>query len=153
MCDPPPSRPFEEVSADLFSLAGKSFLIYVDKLSGFPIVAEWRHDPTANQVAYACREFFATLGVPTKFRSDGGPQFSSSSFAKFLKRWGVIWSPSTPHFPSSNAHAECYVKQIKNLLAKLPIADTKSEEFHEAILELRNTPRLGQLSPNQVVFG
>ena len=33
--DPTPSRPFEDVSADLFSYAGKSYLVYVDRLSGW----------------------------------------------------------------------------------------------------------------------
>ena len=153
MTDPIPTRPFQEVSADLFSLAGKTFLVYVDRKSGYPLIAEWRNDPTSNQVAYECREFFALLGVPNKMRTDGGPQFASSSFAKFLKRWGVEWAPSTPHFPSSNGLAECYVKQLKSLLAKLEHPDIKSEEFQEAILELRNTPRMNGLSPNQVLFG
>ena len=33
MSDPPPSRPFEDVSADLFCYAGKSYMVYVDRLS------------------------------------------------------------------------------------------------------------------------
>ena len=80
-------------------------------------------------------------------------QFAASSFNQFLHRWGVKWAPSTPHFPSSNGHSECFVKQVKNLLAKLPKPDIQSEEFQEALLELRNTPRQGGRSPNMIVFG
>lgn len=36
MNDPPPSRVFEDVSVDLFSYAGKSYLVYVDRLSAGP---------------------------------------------------------------------------------------------------------------------
>ena len=80
-------------------------------------------------------------------------QFAAASFNKFLTRWGVKWCPSTPHFASSNGFVECHVKLVKNLLAKLPNPDVKSEEFQEAILELRNTPRFNGPSPNQVIFG
>jgi len=151
--DPLPKRPFEEVSADLFSLAGKTFLVFVDRLSGFPLIAEWRNDPSSQQVAYECREFFSLVGVPTKFRSDQGPQFAAASFKKFLQRWGVEWIPSSPHFPSSNGLAESHVRTLKNMIAKLENPDIKSEEFQEAILELRNTPRADGRSPNQIVFG
>ena len=45
------------------------------------------------------------------------------------------------------------MKKCKNLLAKLDKPDTKSDEFHEAILELRNTPNANGFSPNELVFG
>ncbi|XP_064098156.1 uncharacterized protein K02A2.6-like [Macrobrachium nipponense] len=36
--DDHPSRPFESVSADFFQVAGKSFLVVADRLSGWPVV-------------------------------------------------------------------------------------------------------------------
>jgi len=148
-----PKRPFESVSADLFTLGGKHFLVYVDRMSGYPKIAQWRDDPSSSQVAYEIRQFFVDLGVPKRFRSDGGMQFAAASFRKFLERWGVEWVPSTPHFPSGNGHAECNVKLLKNLLAKMQTPEIRNEEFQEALLELRNTPRNDGLSPNAIVFG
>mgnify|MGYP001002027478 CR=1 FL=1 len=151
--DPMPKRPFESVSADLFTLGGKHFLVYVDRMSGYPKIAQWRDDPSSSQVAYEIRQFFVDLGVPKRFRSDGGMQFAAASFRKFLERWGVEWVPSTPHFPSGNGHAECNVKLLKNLLAKMQTPEIRNEEFQEALLELRNTPRNDGLSPNAIIFG
>ncbi|XP_066951839.1 uncharacterized protein [Macrobrachium rosenbergii] len=91
-------------------------------------------------------------GYPQRIRTDGGPQFSAAEFQRFLKGRGIKWSPSSPHFPSSNGHAEVIVKKVKNLLTKLENA-TMDERFHEALLELRNTPNADGRSPNQVVFG
>ena len=42
---------------------------------------------------------------------------------------------------------------LKNLLAKLKTPSIHTEEFQEAILELRNTPRSDGRSPNEIVFG
>jgi transposase InsO family protein len=53
---------------------------------------------------------FVELGVPMRFRSDNGPQFDAGVFQETLKRWGVAWGNSTPHYPQSNGHAEAAVK-------------------------------------------
>ena len=71
--DPIPSRPFEHASADLFSHAGKSFLAYADRLSGWPCIHSWREDPTAAQVISVLRKWFVDLGCPVRLRTDGGP--------------------------------------------------------------------------------
>ena len=151
--DPEPSRPFEEVATDLFAIGNKHYLVYIDRLSGYPLVVQWSHDPNAADVVRACSKFFSDLGVPVKLQSDGGPQFASKTFSTFLSRWGVEWRCSTPHYHQSNGVAESGVKVLKSLLCKLDKPDVNSEEFHEAILELRNTPRADGRSPNQVLFG
>ena len=33
-----PTRPFECVGADLFTVGGKEYLAYIDRLSGWPVV-------------------------------------------------------------------------------------------------------------------
>ena len=88
--DPPPAYVFQQVSADLFYHAGITFLVYVDRLSGWPIVHSFcRSDPNATQIANVCREHFSDLGVPEKFRCDNGPQFTWIIFKSFLDAWGV----------------------------------------------------------------
>ena len=97
---------------------------------------------------------FVDLGVPVTFRCDGGPQFSSKEFKDFLKKWGVKLKQSTPYHPQSNGHAESTVKAMKHLLIKTAEnGNIESEEFQKGLMEFRNTPRSGGLSPAQIVFG
>jgi transposase InsO family protein len=94
---------------------------------------------------------FVELGVPMRFRSDNGPQFDAGVFQETLKRWGVAWGNSTPHYPQSNGHTEAAVKAMKELVAKT--GDLSSEEFLAGLLEFRNTPHKSGASPAQILFG
>jgi hypothetical protein len=92
--DPPPSRIFEEVSADLFSHGGHHFLAYANRLSGWTTVTVWRKDPTKHDLIKTIAREFVNLGIPVKFRSDGGTLGCSvlqkfSNFDDALLFWGV----------------------------------------------------------------
>ena len=93
--------------------------------------------------------------MPVRLRTDGGPQFSSSTFREFMNDWGVKHIMSSPHYPQSNGHAEANVKSLKHLIEKTTsngnIID--SDEFSKGLLELRNTPRADGLSPAQILLG
>ena len=87
-------------------------------------------------------------------RTDGGPQFASSTLKRFLARWGVEHRITSPHNPKANGHAEAAVKVVKKLI----MTTTKNgrldeDEFARGLLELRNTPRADGRSPAQVLFG
>ena len=155
MTDPQPTRVFEEVSADIFSHAGRSFLAYVDRLSGWPVVHVFpKGDTTARQVIRALRQNFVMLGVPVTLRTDGGPQFSGRYFSDFMHRWGVSHEMSSPHFPQSNGLAESAVKSLKHLVAKTTEnGNIDDEKFDRGLLELRKCPRQDGRSPAQVVLG
>ncbi|XP_064122505.1 uncharacterized protein K02A2.6-like [Macrobrachium nipponense] len=58
MCDDHPFRPFESVSADFFHVAGKSFLVIADRLSGWPVVVPCGRDTTAARVTRMFCVFF-----------------------------------------------------------------------------------------------
>ena len=153
--DPQPTRVFEEAAADIFSYAGRSFLAYVDRLSGWPVVHVFpKGDTTSRQVIRALRQNFVMLGVPVTLRTDGGPQFSGRHFSDFLRRWGVHHTMSSPHFPQSNGLAESAVKSLKHLVAKTTTnGDIDDEKFDRGLLELRNCPQPDGRSPAQVVLG
>ena len=150
-----PTRPFESVSADFFSNAGKSFLVYADRFSGWPEVALCGTDTTTTQTIRFFPTFIRDLGVPVHLRTDGGPQFTSHEFADFLKRWGVEHDMSTPHYHQSNGHSESAVKSVKYLIMKTaPKGDiNNSEAFERGLLEIRNTPRPDGRSPAQILYG
>ena len=153
-CDDHPTRPFESVSADFFNVAGKSFLVIVDRFSGWPVVVSCGSDTTSSATIRHFRRLFRDLGVPVRLRTDGGPQFASREFADFLERWGVRHNMSTPHYPQSNGHAESAVKSIKRLIEKVaPSGNLDCETFDRGLLELRNTPNHTGRSPAQVLYG
>lgn len=154
MRDPLPSYVFQVVTADLFQAGKLHVLVYADRLSGWAVVHQWNHSPSAKETVRAVISSFIELGVPVMLRSDGGPQFKAKEFTDALYRWGVEWRPSSPHYPRSNGHAEAAVKAVKSLVIKCaPSGDLNSEVFLQGLLELRNTPDATGLSPAEVVFG
>ena len=155
LTEPPPQRVYEDVSVDYFSCCGRDFMVYVDRLSGWPTIFKFgKGNTTARSLISACRRMFVDLGVPIKLRCDNGPQFSSREFKQFLQRWSVEIIQSTPCYPKSNGFAESAVKTMKKLIiTSTENGNVDSEEFLKALLEYRNTPREGGLSPAQIIFG
>ena len=152
--DPTPTRPFQETAADLFQYAGHYYIAYVDRYSGWTEVNKFTKCPTSNSVLSQLRKYFVQFGVPLKFRSDGGSQFSSEETRVFMQKWGVNHVFSAPHFPSSNGLAESAVKAMKSLIAATTRnGDITGEVFLQGLLEWRNTPRGVQPSPAEMVFG
>ncbi|XP_069978514.1 uncharacterized protein [Penaeus vannamei] len=142
LCNDQPSRPFESVSADFFQVAGKSFLVIVDRLSGWPVVTPCGQDTTATKVM---RMFCMT---------DGGTPFTSEEFRRFTERWGIHHLVASPHYPQSNGHAEAAVKSVKYLILKMaPDGNIDCEAFDRGLLELRNNPTPAGRSPAQILYG
>ena len=148
MSDPLPSQPFEDVSADLFCYAGKSYMMYVDRLSGWIKITEFRQDPSSQQVISTIRRYFVDAGVPVRIRTDGGPQFACNKFRQFLRKWGINHALSTPHYPQSNGHPES-----SQSYEKLSRSDIDSDEVCEGLLEWLNTPKAAGLSPAEILYG
>jgi len=154
LCDDQPSRPFESVSADFFQVAGKSFLVIADRLSGWPVVTPCGQDTTATKVMRMFCRYFREVGVPVRLRTDGGPPFTSEEFRRFTERWGVHHLVTSPHYPQSNGHAEAAVKSVKYLILKTaPDGNIDCEAFDRGLLELRNTPTPAGRSPAQILYG
>ncbi|XP_066969110.1 uncharacterized protein [Macrobrachium rosenbergii] len=149
-----PSNSFESVSADFFIVAGKAFLVIVDRLSGWPVVVPCKGDTTAsNTIRIFCR-YFREVGVPIRLRTDGGPQFTGNEFRDFMEQWGVRHVVTSPYYPQSNGHAEAAVKSVKHLiLTTAPSGNIDCEEFDRGLLELRNTPNFTGRSPAQILYG
>ena len=60
---------------------------------------------------------------------------------------------STPHYPQCNGLAEAAVKAMKKLMTTTVRGELDEENFQRGLLEYRNTPREGGLSPAQILFG
>ncbi|KAK3875322.1 hypothetical protein Pcinc_019804 [Petrolisthes cinctipes] len=149
-----PERVFESVSADYFHVAGRTYLVYIDRLSGWPHVTACPRHASADHLIRVLRSVFADTGVPVILRTDGGPQFTSSSVRRFLARWGVEHRVSSPHNPRANGHAEAAVKAVKKLImTTTERGQLDEDEFARGLLELRNTPKADGRSPAQILFG
>ena len=149
-----PARVFQAVSADYFSWAGRTYLVYVDRLSGWPFVFHCSGGTSAKDLVSSLRIAFAATGAPKTLRTDGGPQFAARHTRDFLRRWGVTHQIPTPYFPQSNGHAEAAVKTVKRLIQKVcHRGDLDTDAFAQGLLELRNSPRADGRSPAQVLYG
>ncbi|QQP55719.1 Uncharacterized protein FKW44_000153 [Caligus rogercresseyi] len=153
--DPPASRPFESVSADLFEYRGRHFLVIVDRYSGWPIVHHHDKVPKAAQVIKVFKTIIRDHGIPNKIRSDGGRQFASREFQDFCQDYDIVSVVSSAHYPQSNGHAEAAVKAMKLLVKKnWRNGHLDSDAFDRSLIEWRNTPRLDNgLSPAQWLYG
>lgn len=142
-------RPWQRVGVDLFNLQGKDYLATVDYMSNF-IEVDRLYSTTTSAVRAKLSAHFARHGVPDVVVSDNGPQFSSQEFTDFAQAWNFQHKTSSPHHPTSNGMAESAVKTLKKTMMKCANDGTN---VHQALLNLRNTPRPGiMLSPAQLLM-
>jgi transposase InsO family protein len=121
-------RPMEMVSADLFEISGKKYLVMVDRYSGFPFVAQLTRTTTC-AVTEQMLSVFQDWGFPEAVRTDGGPQFRTE-FKEFCDAHDIKHETSSPYNSQSNGHAEAAVKNMKHLLITL---NTKWADFRTAL--------------------
>ena len=149
MVEPQVTRtPMEAVGVDLCEYGGTTWLVMVDRYSGFPFAARLKSLNTKS-VTVKLLKWFRDWGFPTTLRSDGGPQFRSE-FGLFCEEWGICHETSSPYNPRSNGLAESAVKNVKKLVKK--VMKTK-ESFEQALFEFRNLPRHDGFSPAQMFMG
>lgn len=149
-----PTRPYEMVTADIFHHAGYQYLVMADRFSGWPSIARLGRSADSAQVIKHLRSWFMDKGVPVKLTTDGGPQFKSQEFSLWCQKWGIDHDRSSPHYHQSNGHAEAAVKAMKAVVAKSTVnGNLETDQFVEAVLEFRNTPRSDGRSPAQILFG
>jgi len=140
--------PMEKVGVDLFDSGGQKWLVLVDRYSGY-IWAKWMQTTTTKAVTNALNAWFCMFGYPKRIRSDGGPQFRSE-FGRWCDAKNIIHELSSAYNPNSNGLAEAAVKSAKSLLEK---CREGKEDFQEALLEARVTPRADGISPAEAMFG
>ena len=151
---PTPMYPFQMICSDYFAYAGSSYVVTVDRYSGWPLVVKCRSD-TSEELVRVLRGYFMTYGAPEELASDGAAVYMSNTLVSFLKTWGVRQRISSAYHPHSNQRAEVAVKTVKRLIMDNtgPGGSLETDSFARAILQYRNTPdRDTGLSPAQVLF-
>ena len=148
---PLPILPWNKVGTDLFEFEGIHYLIMVDYYSNFIEVSPLHRDTRAACVIKQIKMNIARYGIMETLISDNGPQFTSSEFEDFARKYQINHITSSPTHQQSNGLAEEGVKQVKDLMKK---CKQSGQDFFLALLDLRNTPRDDVLgSPMQRLQG
>ena len=152
----PPEYPFQKVAADLFQIGSEYYLVYVDRLTGFPELAHFPNSTSSSVIINTMREFFHRWGVPEETSLDGAPNLSSLEIREWLTSWNVKIRLSSAYYPQSNGRAEAGVKSMKRLLQGNlgRRGSLNTDEVAAALLQYRNTPlREVNKSPAQLALG
>jgi transposase InsO family protein len=131
-----PPRPWHTLASDLFHWQQHTFLLVVDMFSKFPIIRKLT-SLSSSAVVNHLRSIFEEHGIPERFMSDNGPQYSADEFRKFATTYGFVHVTSSPHYPQSNGFIERQVQTVKQVLTKCH--ETGSDPYL-AMLCLRTTP-------------
>ena len=93
-------------------IIGSMFLVVVDPHSKWPEVYEMSSTTLAKTIT-VLRHIVAVCGLLEQVVSDNGLQFSSKTFAVFMKENGVKHIKCVPYHPSSNGAAERFIPTFK----------------------------------------
>ena len=154
---PEPEYPFQEVCSDFFQLEGSTYLVTVDRLTGWPDVRQMGGNLRgARGLTSMLRNLFGTFGIPEELTSDGGPEFTAGETQKFFKTYDIHHRLSSVGNPHANQRAEVGVKSMKRLLRNNTDIHGRldNDKFTRAILQYRNTPEQSTgMSPAMGLFG
>ena len=143
---PIPTRTWQIISQDLFTLEQKQYLVTVCHYSDW-IELDLLQDTVAKTVVTKTRTHFARWGNPRICHTDNGPQFISEEYNQFVENEKFIHSPSSPYHSQGNGRAEAAVKVCKNMLKKCSNVEEANRIYH-------NTPQAGHTySPAQRMMG
>ena len=98
-------EPMDQVSADLFNLYGKDYLIMVDRASSYPWVRSIRNQ-SAGELVAKVEEIFLEVGHPGSIRTDGAKNFTGG-FEKYLAEHEIKHKVSSAYFPEGNGIVPC----------------------------------------------
>ena len=110
--------PMQHVASDLFDSQGHSWLVLVDRYSGYAWTSKLR-STTTSSVTTILSSWFDDYGWPTSIRTDGGPQYRTE-FSSFCSNYGIKHELSSAYNPESNGLAESVVKSMNCLLYTSP---------------------------------
>ena len=134
---PLPSRPWQKLGLDIFTINSRNYLVTVDYYSQF-FEVDFLSSMTSSNIISKLKSHFARYGIPDDLISDNGPQLVSSEFKKFCKSYSISHNTSAPGNSRANGAAESAVKIAKNLIKK---SLHNREDPYIALLNHRNTPQ------------
>lgn len=127
---PPPTKPFEVVHLDLFSVDSNKYLTIIDAFSKYAQAYSLR-DATAVSVIQALLKFSSHHGMALKYITDNGPEFTNQLFSEFTKLHKIQHHRTCPNTPNENGMIERF---HNTLLEHLRIL--KLEHRNESVCNL-----------------
>ena len=112
-----PTRAWQKVGSDIFTIFDRNYLLLVDYFSDF-IEIDFLPDIRAKTIIHKTKAHFACHGIPELLITDSGTQYTADEFANFAKQWNFRHYPSSPLNHSSNGKAENAVKIVKLMMRK-----------------------------------
>ena len=108
-----PTRPWDELGIDLYSLNDREYIIVTDYFSSFTEVYDLGKDATAPALIKELTQLFSRFRQPVAVISDGGSQFTCKAFAAFVENWSFIHTVSSPTHAQSNGKVKAAVKKCQ----------------------------------------
>ena len=143
-----PDFPWQKIGCDVFTSAGKDYVIAVDYFSKFAEISELKRKNSAVIIG-KLKTMFSRFGVPETMIADNVP-FASHEFQKFAEDWNFRLVTSSPNHPQSNGQAERSIQTIKKLMRK---SRESGGDINKALLHLRATPLSGTtISPAELLL-
>ena len=153
---PLPNAVWSHLSVDFsgpYSPNNDYLLVIVDEYSRFPVV-ETVHSTKSSCVIPVLEKVFSLFSIPDVVKSDNGPPFNGSEFAKFAKRLGFKHRKIMPLWPQSNSVAERFMRTL-NKAVRISNAEQCSWkcDLHEFLRNYRATPHCSiNTSPAELLF-
>ena len=97
---------------------GDKYLIIIDAHIRWPEI-NCKNNTKAEKLVNEFKVLFARFGLPLHCVTDGGPQFRSDEFGKFLKKSGIFHTFSPPYHPATNGAAENFIQTFKDKVGKI----------------------------------
>ena len=110
------THPFSDVAVDIVAPfpTAKGGVKYM--LTCIDTASRW---PEARRTIMGClMQVFTRWGFPEKLTSDNGPQFTSTSFTKWLRDKGIGHAKTTPYHPQANGIVERLHRTLNGVIAK-----------------------------------
>ena len=116
-------------------VSGFHYLVVVDQFLGSPIVYKCNK---LKEIVKFLWWFFMNFGISEKLSSDGGSQFMSTEFQKFLNTWQMRHILSSAYNPHSNNPAEVGVNSMKRLIMNNlgPGGSLETDAFTKAMISI-----------------
>ena len=108
--------PILHVASDLFDLHGDTYIVLVDRYSGYARTEKLRRTDTRS-VCKSLTKRFTEFGWPNFIRTDGGPEFRGEC-SEYCTANGIKHELSSAYNPESNGLAEAAVKNMKSLISR-----------------------------------
>ncbi|XP_064598511.1 uncharacterized protein LOC135464872 [Liolophura sinensis] len=142
---PLPSRPWQQLAADILEFKSKHYLLVIDYFSRY---FELKHVPrlTSNVTILKMKEIFARFGTPEQLITDNGTNFVSREFREFQTAYCFQHMTVSPYHHHANGEVERAVATAKKILGQ--------KDHFLGLMTYRSTPTQPTgCSPAELLMG